>query len=50
MPTTTPPWAPDPMATRDLLRQVPRRWPTTTLYLAGVGLLFGALCWLEAVL
>ena len=49
MPTMTPPWAPEPMDTRDLLRRVPRQWPTTTLYLVGVTVLFGLLCWTEAI-
>jgi hypothetical protein len=47
MPTTTPPWTPDQMAPRDLLR-VPRRWPHTTAYVSGVIVLFAVLCWTEA--
>jgi hypothetical protein len=45
MPTTTPPWAPEP--TVRLLR-VPRRWPHTTGWLVAVTVLFTILCWAEA--
>jgi hypothetical protein len=43
MPTMTPRWAPD-MEGRDIMR-LPRRWPTTTVYVAGVTVLFLLLCW-----
>lgn len=46
MPMTTPPWAPEQMDARDLLR-VPRRWPVTTLYVVGVTVLFVLICWAE---
>jgi hypothetical protein len=46
-PTTTPPWAPDIVDSRDLLR-VPKKWPVTTLYVVGVAILFVLLCWAEA--
>jgi hypothetical protein len=45
MPPTTPPWAPEPDS-RDLMR-VHRRWPTTTLYVVAVTVLFVLLCWAE---
>ena len=47
MPPTTPPWAPEVMDRRDLL-SVPRRWPTTTIYVAAVVIVFALLCWAEA--
>jgi hypothetical protein len=42
-PTTTTPWPPEPMDTRELLR-TPRRWPTVTVYLTVVTILFVGLC------
>jgi hypothetical protein len=47
MSMTTPPWAPDPMGPRDLLR-VPRRWPHTTVLVAVTTVLYLGLCWTEA--
>jgi hypothetical protein len=47
MPTMTPPWTPDPVDARELLH-VPRRWPTTTVYVSAVAVLFTLLCWAES--
>lgn len=47
-PTMTPPWAPDPMGTRDLLR-VPKRWPRTTVWVSVVTVSYTVLCWTEPI-
>lgn len=46
-PTTTRPWVPDPMDTRPI-REVHRRWPTTTVYVVLVAVVFVLLCLAEA--
>lgn len=48
MPMTTPPWAPDLMDARDLLK-VPRRWPRTTAWVGGITMLYLTVCWTGVV-